>query len=251
MLVVIGIIGIVAAISVPAIKNMRTADMAAAATRQLQDEMSRARQFAMTRRTTVYMVFVPGSFFTDPQFGVNYFPADWLAATNLLDKQWVGYNFITLRDVGAQPGQFQPRYLEEWRTLPEGTFVAGFKFAQRNVSTTLKNSAGVPLFGIPGFAWTNNLPFPRAETLSPTGTYPWLPYIAFNHLGQLESDLDAELIPLARGHVIEPLDANKQPTFNPATLEEVPPGNSTNSAFTLIYVDRLTGRAHVERQKIQ
>ena len=54
---------------------------------------------------------------------------------------------------------------------------------------------------------------------------------------------------LARGRVIHALDVNKNPVQAVPTLEEVPPGNSTNSAFNLIVIDRLTGRAHVERQR--
>ena len=57
---------------------------------------------------------------------------------------------------------------------------------------------------------------------------------------------DEEIIPLARGKAVPALDVNKRPSFSRPTLEENPVGNSTN-AFALIVVDRLTGRAHIER----
>ena len=48
-----------------------------------------------------------------------------------------------------------------------------------------------------GFEATNNIPFPSTEAAAQVGPYVWLPYIAFNHLGQLESGED-EYIPVLR-----------------------------------------------------
>lgn len=59
MLVVVGIIGILAAISLPAMKGIGQANLTAAANRQLLDDLSYARLRAISDRTTVYMVFVP------------------------------------------------------------------------------------------------------------------------------------------------------------------------------------------------
>ena len=68
LLVVIGIMGVLAAITVPAFKNMKTADASASATRQMLDDVARARQYAIARRTTVYMVFVPTNFWNYPAY---------------------------------------------------------------------------------------------------------------------------------------------------------------------------------------
>ena len=257
MLVVIAIIGIVAAISVPALKNFQKADASAAATRQLLDDVARARQFAISQRSTVYMVFVPQNFWNDPAY-TALAPADKGTAATLLDKQLIGYNFISLRAVGEQPGQSHPKYLSEWRTLPEGMFIPEYKFANRvpaNVINIKDTSGATPIdHFVNGFAVTNVIPFPLADTVPvtpPTAGYVWMPYLAFNHLGQLVSDLDEEVIPLAQGTANPAYDVNKKSTFAPPTLTEKPPGNSTNSAYTLIYVDRLTGRAHIERQKLK
>jgi len=57
MLVVISIIGILAAITMPVVANFRKADSMLAATRQLQDDVERARMLAISQRTTVYMIF--------------------------------------------------------------------------------------------------------------------------------------------------------------------------------------------------
>ena len=62
MLVVISILGILAALAVPALKNFGHADAMTAAAQQLLDDVARARQLAISQRTTVYMVFVPTNF---------------------------------------------------------------------------------------------------------------------------------------------------------------------------------------------
>jgi hypothetical protein len=262
MLVVIAIIGIVAAISVPAIKNFQKSDAAAAATRQLLDDIARARQFAISQRSTVYMVFVPRNFWDNNGYQPNQVAynalsnADKSNAVNLLDKQLTGYNFISLREVGEQPGQSHPKYLTAWRELPEGMFIPEYKFTNRSPATFLniKDTSVTPPLDhyVYGFQVTNIVPFPTPEA-APTaaGTYVWVPYLAFNHLGQLETDMEEEVIPLGRGSAIHPRDVNKKPLYAPPTLDEKPPGNSTGSGYTLIYVDRLTGRARIERQQVQ
>src|SRR3982751_2581571 len=66
LLVVIAIIGILAALLGPVLNNFTKPDVTVAATRQMLDDVARARQFAITERTTVFMVFVHSNFWTDP-----------------------------------------------------------------------------------------------------------------------------------------------------------------------------------------
>ena len=249
MLVVIAIIGIMAAISVPAIKNFQKSDAEAAATRQLLDDIARARQFAISQRSTVHMVFVPDVWFSLSNSLGGFNLEQRIAATNLIPRQMVGYNFVSVREVGAQPGQTTPKYLSEWRSLPEGMFIAPSKFFMVAGQTLVVNDPPLPQgptlrsFVVRGFD-TNSIPFPTADSTSKF----ILPSLTFNSLGQLvpNDNREEEIIPLARGRTIHPLDANKRPTFAPPTLEELPAGNSTN-AFALIIVDRLTGRARIEQ----
>ena len=65
MLVVISILGILAALTVPALKNFGKSDANISASRQMLDDVARARQLAISQRTTVYMVFVPTNFWMD------------------------------------------------------------------------------------------------------------------------------------------------------------------------------------------
>lgn len=248
MLVVIAIIGIVAAISVPSINNIRKADGVSAATRQLLDDLNRARQLAISQRTTVYLTFVPSNYWNYAAYTALPVQQQNLGA-RLLDKQLIGYNFITLRNVGDQPGRNRARYLGEWRSLPEGIFIPPSKFEPRFPVNEryVTNRVTGQVFTVTPFDREDTIPFPSADTLA--NQYVDLPCIAFDHLGQLISDLDEEIIPIARGSASVSLDANKRPTFNPPTLTENPPGNSID-AYTLIVVDRLTGRARIERQQV-
>ena len=118
LLVVISILGILAALTVPALKNIGKTNVQISAARQLLDDIGHARQLAISQHTTVYMVFVPEYFWLpggSTTWWGNLSYDQQVAATNLLDKQFTGYNFVSLRSVGDQPGQGFSRYLSEWR----------------------------------------------------------------------------------------------------------------------------------------
>src|SRR5437899_5438815 len=98
LLVVMSIIALLAAMALPVLRNFKP-NHAASATRQLLDDLSRARQLAISQRTTVYMVFVPTNFWNDPAYTANpgWFAAKDSRSTNLFDKPLIGYNFVSLR----------------------------------------------------------------------------------------------------------------------------------------------------------
>ena len=66
LLVVITILGILAGLAVPALKNISKSDANTSAARQMLDDIGRARQMAISRHTTVYLVLVPTNFFNLP-----------------------------------------------------------------------------------------------------------------------------------------------------------------------------------------
>jgi prepilin-type N-terminal cleavage/methylation domain-containing protein len=260
LLVVISIMAILAAIAVPAIKNIGKGHATQSASRQLLDDIARARQLAIANHTTVYMVFVPMNFWNNNSYNGN--QNAWSALTTgptgnvelekarpLLDKQIAAYTFITLRSVGDQPGRNTVQYLSPWRFLPESTYIIPEKFFAPNVSDPVNVIAGQQIYK---FGITNVFPFPSEESPFNVASGPafWLPFISFNYLGQLELGRD-ELIPLARGNVSYARDANKLPNFGSvATATESPVGNSTN-AYTMIRIDWVTGRARIEQPQIQ
>src|SRR5262245_17427689 len=103
LLTVITIIGILAAIALPALKAMKP-NIQAAGARQLLDDVSRARQLAISQRTTVYMIFCPSNYWSDPNFG-GLPKVEQDKTDRLTDKQLIGYTFVSLRGIGDQPGR--------------------------------------------------------------------------------------------------------------------------------------------------
>jgi prepilin-type N-terminal cleavage/methylation domain-containing protein len=275
LLVVIAIIGLLAALLAPVLKNFSKPDVTIAATRQMLDDVARARQLAISHRSTVFMVFIPTNFWANADASAwSKLPAPIRTSTvvtQLYAAQWNGYMMVSLRDVGDQPGRTYPEDLVRVKTLPDGAFIAPFKFTAPVYNPNFTNSVITPLnrpdLPIYGFLYTNNIPFPTADVLTNAGppnpdyldTFNLfgglqLPYIAFNYLGQLTSGDGAVLaydenIPLDYGIIAAARNpTNKMAMQAPPSVTELPPGNSTNISYNVIHVDRLTGRARLERQ---
>jgi hypothetical protein len=238
---------------VPAIKEFGRSSAERAATRQLLDDVSRARQLAIVNRTTVYMVFLPPNYFLLPSFA-TLDAQQRQQASRVLDKQLRGYALVTLRGVGDQPGQYQPRFLTDWTELPQGWFFPLSKFGAVGTFVNYTNHLGQVLFTVGAFERTllntdPRLPFPSADGLA---GFAGLPYIAFDHQGQLVSKRD-EFIPLARGTV----DASRNATgdldfitLDPQAVQEKPPGNSLET-YAVVQIDSLTGRARLLQRELE
>ena len=278
MLVVIAVLGILAGLAVPALKNISKGDANTSAARQMLDDVGRARQMAISRHTTVYMVFVPTNFFNlNNVLGQNIIAglnnaaniplaADRLAAltavTNLVEKQLTGYAFIALGTVGDQPGKHNWNYINTTpplQKLPEGTYIAAQKFAPSLSPFALPqwqieySSQPIPCF--------NNFPVPFPTAGAPA---VFMPYIAFDYTGRLISEVDAfgnyhnADIPLVQGTVGYGYNAaTKTPlpiTVPAGAITETPPGNSgitnNNYSYNVIHVDALTGRAVLQYHKL-
>ena len=248
LLTVITIMGIIAALAVPTLRALKP-NAKAAATRELLDAVGRARQLAISHRTTVYMVFLSTNFWADPATN-SWTPNDWARAADLSDKQLTGYAYVALRSVGDQPGVYNPSYLSSWKTLPQGAYIPPGKFWPA-IPVVLTNTALGGLM-IPRFSMTNNIPFPSETNRPPP--YVRLPYVAFNGMGQLVSGVSGqpEIIPVSEGVVSVPRHPDTKAPLpgQAATVRELPPRNTFEN-YSLVYIDRLTGRAHVERRKVQ
>jgi prepilin-type N-terminal cleavage/methylation domain-containing protein len=268
LLTVIAIISLLAVLLTPVLKNFGKPDVTVSATRQMLDDCARARALAISQRSTVFMVFIPTNFWAS--WGGANNGARWsqlpaaiktsMVATQAYGAQMNGYLLVSLRNVGDQPGRGVPKDLLSIKTLPAGAFFAPYKFSAPG--TLLGYPTNRPELPIYGFLRTNNIPFPTAWVLTNTGyqgTFEslgglTLPYIAFNYLGQLTSGDGSllpydENIPLDYGNLAPALDADsKLPIQAGPSYYEEPPGNSTNISYNVIHVDRLTGRARLERQ---
>jgi prepilin-type N-terminal cleavage/methylation domain-containing protein len=268
LLTVIAIIGLLAALLAPVLKNFSKPDVTIAATRQMLDDLARARQLAISERSTVYMVFVPTNFWANAD------ATPWSAlplpirtstvVTQLYAAQWNGYMMVSLRGVGDQPGRTYPEDLVRVKTLPDGAFIAPFKFTAPPYPGAPAYPTNRPDLPIYGFLYTNTIPFPTADVetnVSFMNSYNFgsvhfinLPYVAFNYLGQLTSGDGSVLsydenIPLDYGIIAAARNpTNKMAMQASPSVSELPPGNSTSISYNVIHVDRLTGRARLERQ---
>ncbi len=169
---------------------------------------------------------------------------------SLADKQLTGYAYVTLRSVGDQPGVHNPRYLDgSWKTLPKGSYIPPAKFVGGFTIPTAQGNLWIAPF--PWTTVTNPIPFPSEG--NPANVQVTLPYIAFDGMGQLVSGQPGqpELIPIAEGSISiarDPTTRTNMPLV--AQVNEMPPGNTVDN-YSLVYIDRLTGRARVERRTVQ
>jgi len=253
LLVVISILGILAALAVPAVKSWGKAESLQSATQQLKDDIHRARQLALSQRTTVYMVFLPANFWNGSYAVPNATAYAGMSPTNkdlvakLFDKQLNSYTFISMRSVGDQPGRPTPRYLMPWRSLPDGNWIAQWKFMNVGGQINDPPPPALPVKRVLIVDRMEDKPFPFPTADSPTMFV--LPCIAFSHLGQIASGKD-EYIPLARGTLGHAYSPTKVPLASAPTATEIPPTNSIYS-FNIVHVDWLTGRARIERPEMQ
>lgn len=245
LLTVIAIIGILAAFAIPALKGISQTNALGAANRQLLDDVALARLRAISGRTTVYMVFLPP---IDLQPGLTAHrqrlttPAEVRHFDELLGKQLTAYALLARRSLGDQPGRSSPRYLTEWRSLPDGVFIRREKFRDVSVDQWLLLEA-------------TNRPFARYSVPFPTDRSPelLLPGIAFNAQGQVQYTTGVvpiepgEAIPLTRGSVQYPKDASGQYTV-PDIVDIL--ARSYASNYNYIRIDWLTGRARVEQPEV-
>ncbi|MGD0814506.1 MAG: prepilin-type N-terminal cleavage/methylation domain-containing protein [Verrucomicrobiota bacterium] len=261
LMLVVGIIGLMAAMALPHLSGFTKANAMNAATRQLLDDVGLARQRALANRSMVCMVFLPPNFWTNDQnqSGLDNFTNGLM--TSLVGHQYAGYALVSMRTVGDQPGVSNVHYLTPWKFLPQGVYIYPFQltngYGTNNICTTNTLSGSLSNWvPWPVVAFTNDIPFPFPSTFDTTGgniaNTNYLPYIGFTANGQLTKGYD-QFIALSSGSIFYPLDANGNPqwtnnTPNAPVPVETPPGNVTNNP-NLIHIDWLTGRARIERNQ--
>ena len=261
LMLVVGIIGLMAAMALPHLSGFTKGNTMATATRQLLDDVGLARQRALANHSMVCMVFLPPNFWTNDQNqnGLDNFSNSLM--TSLVGHQYAGYALVSMRTVCDQPGGSNVHYLTKWQFLPQGVYIYPFQLTNgygTNWISTTNTLIGAGLSnGWPVVAFTNNILFPFPSTFDTTGggitNYNNLPYIGFTASGQLAKGSD-QFIALSSGSIFYPLDPNGNPQWNPGNNPnapvpvETPPGNVTNNP-NLIHIDWLTVRARIERNQ--
>jgi prepilin-type N-terminal cleavage/methylation domain-containing protein len=241
LMVVLLIIGIMAAISLPALKGIGQSNTMASATRQLLDDLALARHKAITGRTTAFVVFIPR---LSPGNDPNMSPADQALRQELVAGAFTTYALYVNRVPGDQPGQGTRRYLTKWRSLPEGTFIPPWQ---------LREATDPPAPLPTDVLRRDEFPFPSATSAVDFD----LPYIAFNHNGRLVRD-DGSFEPdkfifVTKGSVLPEYDEKGNAIG--VDVRESPVDNWINDKWTnnfhRIHIDAVTGRAKLERPEIQ
>jgi prepilin-type N-terminal cleavage/methylation domain-containing protein len=252
MMIVIGIIGLMAAVALPHLGGFTQGNTITGATRQMLDDVGLARQRAIANRSEVCMVFLPPNFWTNTYInGQNAYYSN-SQVGNLVGHQYTAYALISTRTVGDQPGKSNMHYLSDWKYLPQGVYFYPWQLTNGYGLNLISTTNTVPNAGAPPLSnnffvscFSNDIKFPFPSTYSPASN--GLPYIAFNSAGQLISGAD-QYIALSLGSVFVPPDASGNPQWalNGASVVETPMGNVSNNA-NLIHIDWVTGRAKLER----
>ena len=246
LLVVLAIIGILTAVSLPALKGIGQANTMSSATRQLLNDLSLARQRAISYRTTVHVVFVPPVVTTLNNNVVA--PGDVDLLERLRSGAYTTYALYAERTLGDQPGQRNDRYISQWRSLPDGVFIVQKEFDNSLSAAAWDAQPILPPDDRP--LKYSALPFP-----SPASNPRPMPHIAFDAYGSLYQTnaggvrvFQNEYIWLARGSILAPRDRNG--TLLDFDVREAVLG-SYRTNYNRIRIDAMTGRAKIERPEIQ
>jgi type II secretory pathway pseudopilin PulG len=249
-MVVLAIIGLLAAIALPAIKNIRQSNTMVAAGRQLVDDLALARAKAISERTTVHVIFVPPAIGGVPLIALPFSAnaRDAKVQKRLITGQFTTYALIAERTVGDQPGRGQARYLTSWRSLPDGVFIATNKFDPR-ASLNDPDEFRRP------FEYLDPTTNPKVVFPTTDGIRESVPHLSFNEKGMLvdkygQPRLQGDIIPLSRGSILYQRNETTGDVLE-FDVRESPPGNASDTnSFHLVRIDGLTGRARVETKAI-
>ncbi|HTI72530.1 MAG TPA: GspH/FimT family pseudopilin [Candidatus Limnocylindria bacterium] len=201
LVVVIGIIALLATLSVPAFKGLGRGNTMANAQQQFVGDLNLARQQAIRLHTPVYVVFAPLDIWqydaaiqpflkNDPDPTVKRLGDQTRAIyKNLIAGQYASYALLTLHEVGSQPGQDKARYLSPgWKTLPDGVIFPETMFKPStllNYRSTSKDPNLTTLRTLP----TGRFPFPLVTPFGDAAvTNALLPFLVFDSTGRLSTD---------------------------------------------------------------
>ena len=253
LLVVVAIIGLLASITLPALRGIGKSSALTGTNRQLLDDLALARLLAINHRTTVYFAFLTPKILDNqiislikahPRYNEEQKEVMRDQVRGLWSLVYSGYAIYAKRTVGSQPGNSTPQYLTDWKSLPDGVL---FDPAKLPITIPANPTNPDPLSR--PHKPERRLNFPDADGIS-----QWLPVIEFNAQGQLDSGRD-EFLTFVQG-VIE---------FNRDSDGEIAPFGSPNDLQqSLIYTSQnegqpqrhhirinwLTGRARMVRPEI-
>ena len=227
LLVVVAIIGLLASVTLPALKGIGKSNALTATKRQLLDDLALARLMAINNRTTVYMVFLAPTVM-DRQLMDRLAPVDQDRVQQLWEGLYTSYRAYAQRSVGSQPGRPEPKFLTDWKFLPEGIIFDPEKFiVQRGNALVVRDPVTRPYT-------LRELGFPHVDSA------PVLMHtVAFNAQGQLLSGRD-EVITYLEGDVAYQRDFDGNVAMGPLDIVD-----KSQGARHHVLIHWLTGRARL------
>lgn len=231
LLVVVAIIGLLASVTLPALRGIGKSNALVATNRQLLDDLALARLMAINNRTTVYVSFLSPTLM-DQQLINRLSPVDQDRLQLLWGGIYSGYSIYARRSVGSQPGRPEPKYLTDWKYLPDGIMFNPDKFVVERGSAIIRDPVLRP-------HPLREMGFPHADSQPVL-----MNTIAFNSQGQLASGRD-EVITYVEGNVAFPRDRDGNVMMGPLDVVDKSGGQRQH-----ILINWLTGRARLIQPEI-
>ena len=223
LLVVVAIIGLLSAVTLPSLKGLNKSNVLKTTHRQLVDDLTLARTMAINNRSTVYVVFLT-PVISDAGLLGNLPPTELERIAELIPGQLTAYALYTTRKAGDQPGRENPSFATDWKFLPDGVFFDPEKFNPQRMNLADPVQRSLPYTTVEKFFITENPQVP-------------MPVLGFNAQGQLITGRD-EVISFREGSIFVPRDANGNPQVGPIDLVDKSGGDVHH-----VHVNWLTGRA--------
>ena len=228
LLAVIAVMLIILKLTLPSLDGLLGGDAEGMARTQVVGELNRARQMALERGTSVYLVFMP--LYDDIRSSLGdkrtYFLQE-KGVNALLGSQLASYAIYANYMPGDQPGSPSTKWLTDWKTLP-----AGHHFNRKELNWLPKV----------------NVQYLKGAKPSAPVVRLGLPCIKFNSRGEVESfsgrrELNGVYLSVNKGGIFPP-EKNQEGRY--FTINGDVPVSVPENGTKWLHVNGVTGRSEIK-----